>query len=141
MSVREQYNEFRKKMEEAQKEMRKLGKDAFKEGAKELFDENPSLNHFGWVQYTPYFADGDVCRFSIHNYYVNGFDEYGENSTYTAEEDGEFKVTPKHKDLCKKVSKFMDELDEDEYENLFGDHVEVKVYRDKEIEIEDYQHD
>ena len=34
---------------------------------KPLFDKLPEvIKTIGWIQYTPYFNDGDECRFSVH---------------------------------------------------------------------------
>ena len=40
---------------------------------KELFDKYPNVSSIGWVQYTPYFNDGDECTFSVYldDLYVN----------------------------------------------------------------------
>jgi hypothetical protein len=44
------------------------GEDALKEAFKELFDKHPRLESVTWVQYTPYFNDGDPCYFSVHDF-------------------------------------------------------------------------
>lgn len=40
----------------------------------EIFATNSSIETIGWSQYTPYFNDGDICRFSVHtdNIVING---------------------------------------------------------------------
>ncbi len=76
MSAREKFSGLKKKVKEAKREMEAIADSAFKEGCKELFDENPTLKSFGFIAYTPFFCDGDECVFGIHNYFVNGYDEY-----------------------------------------------------------------
>lgn len=57
-----------------------------------LFDEFPELTVVGWVQYTPYFNDGDPCVFSVGPVLYRTTesedltDEDGEYEGYTEEE-------------------------------------------------------
>lgn len=43
---------------------------------KELFEQSEIIKSIGWVQYSPYFNDGDECTFSAHtdDLHVNGYD-------------------------------------------------------------------
>jgi hypothetical protein len=48
-------------------QMRAAAKEALADGTKAIFAEYGDLIHqFGWIQYTPFFADGDPCEFGMH---------------------------------------------------------------------------
>lgn len=75
--------QIKTKLNEIQKQIEKLEKQAHKEsskliakGFKEIFKKHPELESFSWTQYTPYFNDGDECVFSAHTDYIsiNGSD-------------------------------------------------------------------
>jgi hypothetical protein len=77
-------NEFVKKMKSLNKEVQDIrtkmvneAKNSFKEIVKEIFNNHPSLESFAWVQYTPYFNDGDACEFSAYtdSIYINDEDD------------------------------------------------------------------
>ena len=77
-------NEFVKKMKSLNKEVQDIrtkmvneAKNSFKEIVKEIFNNHPSLESFSWVQYTPYFNDGDACVFSANtdSIYINDEDD------------------------------------------------------------------
>lgn len=40
--------------------------------------DDPEVEYFGWTQYTPYFNDGETCRFSAHGFWVVSPDQYDE---------------------------------------------------------------
>ena len=60
-------------IEEAKKKMEQAGHDYIKKVTAHLFDKYPELESFGWVQYTPYFNDGEACVFGVYldDYYIN----------------------------------------------------------------------
>lgn len=138
ITAKKQMKDFRKKMSDD-------GKQFFGELVKDLFDKNPTLEYFGWKQYTPYFNDGDPCVFSANvDDPIVIFSTDNEEVREDFEDDGEryFVDTDKSKEakIFRKVKKLLKHFDDDDYEILFGDHVSVKVMRD-EIEVEEYSHD
>lgn len=132
------YAALKKKMSDLRKEMETAAKDFFKTASKTLFDENPKLESFGWSQYTPYFNDGDTCEFSANTDYeavsVNGMSQWGEE---WPEDEKEAKEIEK---LSKVVSKFLNQFEDDDFEKMFGDHVEVTVTR-KGVKTEGHDHE
>lgn len=50
--------------------MKAEAKDALKTAFKRLFTEYPDVAVVAWQQYTPFFADGDPCEFSVHDVVV-----------------------------------------------------------------------
>lgn len=97
------------------------------EGFKVLFDQYPELYSVTWQQYTPYFNDGEECRFRSGHTYPDLNQKDGEDLKYNSKESEAVKL-------------FMASFDSDIMEFLFGDHVEVTVTREG-IEVEDYEHE
>lgn len=141
MSQKAKYKALKEKVAAARKEMEAAAKDAFSEGCQELFAAHPELTSFAWKQYTPHFNDGDACEFGAHvdDPYVNGMNEYGD-SIDDEEVEQSSEEEKSHRKLCKTVAEFLKMLCDDDYKALFGDHVSVRVTRDK-VEVEEYSHD
>lgn len=75
MTKTEKYQAAQKKLAEAKAECQVVCKEVLKEQIDGLFDKwGDKLESIGWVQYTPYFNDGDTCEFSVHTEYpyING---------------------------------------------------------------------
>lgn len=102
--------------------------DYIKIGSQELFAKHPELETISWTQYTPYFMDGDTCYFSANT-------EYAEINGEEIEWDDD-----KKNQMEKDVEDFLDTLDHDTLEDLFGDHVKVTITKDG-VNVEDYDHD
>lgn len=80
-----------------------------------------------------YFNDGEECVFRANrDFIINGVDCWGE----TEEE-----WTKEHGRLQGVVDKAMATFQDDDLEELFGDHVKVIVERGKEPVKEEYEHD
>lgn len=77
----------------------------------EFFQDAPEVTSVHWTQYTPYFNDGDECKFSINGFSAN-FDPQVGKFTH---------------------SKLLGKLEATVYcylEDLFGDHVEITATRE-----------
>ncbi len=152
MEALERLQEFRKRREDLEKQIREESKGLFKQVSDKIFEKHPLLNSFGWSQYTPYFNDGNECVFSANTDYIyinvgdqedNDFARY---AIYDVEWKGRDKtetlkpnLSPKElagKEILELLSNFAD----DDYKNMFGDHVKVTVSREG-VEVEDYDHD
>ena len=57
--------ELKEKVEALNAELKEVYKDGLKEYALELFIKHPKIKGFSWVQYTPYFNDGEPCEFGV----------------------------------------------------------------------------
>lgn len=117
-------------------------KKHFKEASEELFIKYPELESFSWRQYTPYFNDGEPCRFGVHNDYptvvlTTATEEEKEIASSWGEVVGQ---SENAEEIEKAVIEFLKAIDEEAYEEMFDDHVEVKVTR-KGVEVEEYDHD
>jgi hypothetical protein len=131
-------NKF-EKLAEAKKTLRDVLKDVTKEDVLSLlaplFEQFPKLMAVRWRQYTPYFNDGDPCRFSVHDNHFK-FDD-------TAEEDGDYEdgfesysEDPDKKAAMAAFDKALS-IDKDVMEKLFGDPVEVTIDRNG-VEVEEH---
>lgn len=124
---------------------------------KELFQTFPELKSIGWKQYTPYFNDGETCEFrSMHDYpTINGNDEnYGESKqedgvldivtlgSETIWKRGEGNVTnpdynPYYKEIVDTVKEFLNQFDDEDMEDLFGNHVSIHI-TENGVEVVEY---
>jgi len=169
--IKAKQKEMQARMNAAKTAFINESKGMFKEVCDELFNALPELQSFGWSQYTPYFNDGDVCRFraNVDELYINGWnasyesgEEPGYRSTYEIEKDiAKFKKLNKD-DIVETLQKELEEasLKEEAHNNLekvvrealkcfkssmfkelFNDHTVVTVNRDGTITQEEYQHD
>jgi hypothetical protein len=156
MASLEDYLLAKAKMDEARRSIVEIGRQAFDDGAKSLFEAHPVLKSFGWNQYTPYFNDGDACTFSAETDYPKiAFtsateseddddeedDECDEWSSYNArkkQEAGETLTAEESAGLA--VLQFLQLFDDDTYEEMFEDHMSVTVTRDGTT-TEEYSHD
>lgn len=159
------------KIREARAAYKALIQDIGTNGVKELCEE--AMNIMGatkvrWAQYTPYFADGDPCVFSVNtpSFYVGNpdvADEYGnegwvdnysegygyESVDYDRSKkwDDPTRVTYTYKDDIQKLrhetfnnfERDLGELEELLLE-VFDDHKEI-TYENGGFTVEDYDHD
>jgi hypothetical protein len=145
------------KLAQMKKEYEVACKDVGKKGVVELlnefFTDNPQINAVKWRQYTPYFNDGDTCEFSLHGVYFQLVDPKSFNLTedggdyedgFYSSWDVEYENKAKGaKTLAKNMKGIENILDSsaDVLNVAFGDHMEILVQRDGNVEVEDYEHD
>jgi len=102
-----------------------------------LFEQYPQVLSVRWRQYTPYFNDGDPCRFRVGDCHFKFHDTEEEAGDY---EDG-FESYSENLEKKKAMNAFESALciDQDIMERVFGDHAEVTVDRDG-VSIDEYDH-
>lgn len=120
-------------------------KAEFTDGFAALFQQYPQLKSVSWTQYTPYFNDGEECRFSVNrDLSINGFDSYDsdkDSANLQQHSDKNASTYDKNAAACvKAVTKFYEAFDDDVFKELFDDHVEVTVTA-KGVTTSDYEHD
>ena len=127
------------------------GKKAINAAIKEFLTAHPEVESIAWTQYTPYFADGAACEFSVNDTEVKLVDgdpeagdaEDGYQSTwdlkYTAGKAGRPVPEALIADLTS-LGKLFGEA-EGPMQEVFGDHVRVTIGRDGEAQVEEYDHD
>jgi hypothetical protein len=113
--------------------MKEHGKQAVVEEVQRLFKVHADVRAIRWVQYTPYFNDGEPCVFSADVSGVMLDSDEGEI------EDFEFEENYSHP-MAKALGELTDTLDE-VFEACFGESAQVTIYRDGKVEIEEYSHD
>ncbi len=161
--------EIANKIKNLKDEYLKEGRIVFQQGCKEIFDKYP-INSFSWLQYTPYFNDGDECTFGViaedYGLSINdlNFDDVphikkkdgkiyqqkycSQTGKYVDEEVTELSVDGLpdnwmdwYNDCCHDISKFIYSFEYDFLKNLFGDHVKVTINCDGTTSTSDYNHD
>jgi hypothetical protein len=134
------FKALQNKMDVLRDEIKEKSKAFFKDASKALFEKHPNLETFRWTQYTPYFNDGDPCLFSVHSDYPE-VAMAGENI-----EDQESYEMPDRENEPQKyaaygdVTTLLNTFRVEDFEDMFGDHCQVTVTRDK-VEVEEYSHD
>ncbi len=137
-------NDLTRRMKEMENEIKANGRellaDAFKE---EIFDKHPRIQSVSWVQYTPYFNDGDACTFSVCSDYP---------SYSYLNEDGELVDVDEYNDYSSDRDKSFDAFGKDArtllgsipdsiYLSIFDDHVKVTAYRGGTFSVDEYNHE
>ncbi len=103
---------------------------------KVFFDLHPDAQAISWMQYTPFFNDGDPCEFSVGRpYLVLESGEYPEWKIKLAMDDGKI-----DRDLGADFSIISEVLktDGDTMQAIFGDHAKITATRDG-ITVEEYE--
>ena len=119
--------EIQEQMAALQEELKKETLQLLQEGFAEIFQSQPDLDSIAWYQYTPYWNNGDHCRFSLHTDCLFLNDEYAEDMEM-----------PWADEVYQKAYDLLSSITSETFLALFGDHSKVTVYRD-EIVIEDYK--
>jgi hypothetical protein len=128
------FTELKNKMKEFKKQYQADGQKMFQEYLKELWATLPEgITSFGFIAYTPYFNDGDTCRYGV---YADEPDINGEHYWDLEKEDQE-----KFDDAAEKIASFIHSVPKEIIEAMFGDHVRITIYRDGRTETSDYNHD
>lgn len=148
MSSKKALEKFNLDYKAMKKELDERAKELFKAASKSLFEENPSLESFGWKQYTIYFNDGDECNFSVYADEPDINDESGyeiydmsyqlDKKKDVDEEDEEVKTQRELIRLQEVVREFLQAFPEEVLERMFGDHREIRVTAD-DVETTSYQ--
>jgi hypothetical protein len=159
-------DELKTKISEANERINELKEQVQKElqvefnGAlAELFDAYPFVKSVSFAAYTPFFNDGDSCTYSANHEYCdfNGYGEYddegeGENILQLAKENiyvnvgGSYKQQPNpdfnplYKEAVDAFREALAIVDEDNWEEMVGDHVKVTITREG-ITTDEYEHD
>jgi hypothetical protein len=137
-----------------------LSSGIFEEFYKYIFEKYPTLESFGWTQYTPYFNDGDVTIFSANTDYLNINGEYVDGSNWSQKtkvlnwgtwnkdtkkyegrvEEDNVDYDPILTEASNEIVNFLEQFDNDFYLIKFGDHAEITVNKNG-VDISDYDHD
>jgi len=133
MNKFERINEAKKAYQEA---VRSVGKDDFWDLFKPLFEKYPFVVAVKWKQFTPYFNDGDVCRFSVREMFFKLQDTAEDAGDYEDGFDYSYGLKGEQKQAADAFEDVIG-VDEETMEMVFGEHSEVTVDKDG-ITVEDY---
>ena len=154
---------FSEEIESFMREKREQGRTLFNKSIKNLIIDS-SIQAMVWVQYTPFFNDGDTCEFGVGEPFIifDGFDPNDIKSVYEYEDlsDGDnpsalwsfHAASSYHQERLKplyekynvsketlahfnSLAKFM-QTNSDIMQQLFGDHAQVAVYMSDNNTIE-----
>jgi hypothetical protein len=130
--------DLKAKFEAAKKQIADEASAALRAEIKQMFEDNPKVEAIRWNQYTPYWNDGEVCKFGVRDLYfkpVGGDEEAGDD------EDGFIDAEYNKDPVAVPVGKWWNSIQLDEaFLAAFGDHVRITATRDQ-IEIDEYDHD
>jgi hypothetical protein len=163
MNYQEKLKELKEKqsqISDIKKQVLDLSSGIFEDFYKYIFEKYPTLESFGWTQYTPYFNDGDTCIFSVNTDYISVNDEYVDEAKWSSEVNvinwgnwnRELKVyegrveepNPNYDPVLtaasNEITNFLGNFDNDFYLSKFGDHASITVTKDG-VDISDYDHD
>lgn len=152
--------ERQSQISDIKKEVLDLSSGIFEDFYKYIFEKYPTLESFGWSQYTPYFNDGDTCIFSVNTDYISVNDEYVDEAKWSSEVNvinwgtwnRDLKVYEGRVDepnpnydpvltaASNEITNFLGNFDNDFYLSKFGDHAEITV-TENGVNISDYDHD
>jgi hypothetical protein len=86
-----EYQQVQAQIEQLRQQSKKFASAIVHETTREYFERYGHLVHaITWLQYTPYFNDGEACEFSVHHPYAlhkplddeDVLDDYSEDSDY-----------------------------------------------------------
>lgn len=143
-SFQETVARLRKTMDDARAE----AKNAFLAELKSIFTRHPEIKVITWVQYTPYFNDGDACEFSIGEINAANYEDISHYGEWEGEDEEpadlkvftEWRSNYKIQDLDDLIKFMQSSLGEEILEFAFGDHVSVRV-TPSGVSIDDYDHE
>ena len=141
------FEEVRRLQEELKTKIAAIGRDDINEFFAPIFTANPALKAVKWTQYTPYFNDGEPCVFSVYDpdVMLDGVPDSYENGWLCSYDfvhyDRESPERKAHIEALPKINWDFELPDSAILEHIFGDGVEITVFRDGTITQEDYEHD
>jgi len=144
LTAEARFNNLKSKLKEVRDELAIAAKDYFKEKVNALFAQHPALQSFSWVQYTPYFMDGDVCEFGVQKELVelNGMTEDNETLNYKVYNKNKG-YEPKDDDVSRggyAAENLIGSFADVDMKRMFGDHVQVQATREG-ITTQEYDHE
>ena len=163
MNYQEKLKTLREKNSEVYKlksEIIDISSDIFEDFYKYIFEKYPTLESFGWSQYTPYFNDGETCIFYANTSYLSVNEECVDEADWSQKtkvlnwgtwnkdtkkyegrvEEDNVDYDPILTEASNEIVNFLEQFDNDFYLIKFGDHAEITVNKNG-VDISDYDHD
>jgi hypothetical protein len=157
-------NNMIREFEALQEAFRIRGQEELKKVFKEFFEKAPEIKVVRWVQYTPYFNDGDPCEFRVCDPSFSNVEDVSRLGSYEGDiedpEEGEFfiegmygsysdmkkyhpevKLSKETHKACADLSNIMCSSSmEPILLAMFEDHAQVTVTKDG-FDVDSYDHD
>lgn len=162
-------NTLKQQIKESKQILKQEMEKLFTQISADLFIQYPDLASFSWTQYTPYFNDGDECKFSanhemldirFHNIDLNledysyslksAYDKIKEEQSgaplnkyvieYLKKYSAEIEKVRPLMPILEKVYDFMSNFEDEDLKELFGDHCLVTVTKEG-TSTQEYSHD
>lgn len=152
--------EKQEQIKKLKKEMLEASNKVFTEMTGILFKDHPKLKSFSWVQYTPYFNDGDTCTFSAGTNYISINGENVDDAEWLSpvkvkswgtwnreakvyegrEEVPNLDYDKELADAVEEIREFLSHFDDDFFLSQFGDHAMITI-TENGVSIDEYEHD
>lgn len=113
----------KQKMAEVKAEYLDEIKASYFELVKDLFEKYPVIETISWQQYTQYFNDGEECSFNAH------IDDFVVNDEYKYKSD----MTSQEREMYITIEEYLNNFSEEDYKEMFGDHVSVTLTKSEII--------
>jgi hypothetical protein len=155
-------NNFTDIKDQYKKKIETHGQEIFRKFFEDYFKKYDFIKNITWTQYTPWFNDGEPCRFSVaYDYTFNEYDGEGlnldENISKNKDrflrwydlvraDNKEFNI-PSHEiysNAYNDLNNFMAVFDKEDFLTIFGDHAKVFVETTQYgvyIEVQEYEHE
>ncbi len=144
VDVLDRFRELSEQKEKLDQERKELFEQVIRRIAEDAFAIHPNLLGFQWVQYTPYFNDGDVCYFGVQETEYK-FDDTGEGDYGNGYETIYKSDNSAKQHVAKIIGQIFELVADEELSAYFGDHKRIQVTRGENgkavIDISDYDHD
>jgi hypothetical protein len=130
-------------IEAAKEQVKKAGATAVGALFKKFFEEYPTVTAIGWLQYTPYFNDGESCEFSVREPYLTTKKDLDFESVSSLDDEEEtgfldsYSLKGQGKEALFRLARSMND---DIFETAFGDHVMV-IATPAGFHVSEYDHD
>lgn len=123
-------------------------KPALTKAVKYFYENVEDVASIRWTQYTPYFNDGEPCEFGVYDLMLRFEDD--EKNEYHESHDGYcgiYSYKGSNSGLTKKNADIFHALEKCLMQNpvllelAFGDHAEITIDKEGNVEVEEYEHD
>jgi hypothetical protein len=135
--------ELNQQLDHIRHQIQEAAKGVFADLIADLFKENEDLDSFGWRQWTPHWNDGAPCVFAASTdpdtIYINGSNVYDDDFDMIEVEEMSDDENRRAAELADMVSKILIAVGDSNLELMFGDHVEIVVHRNGDIEVKKYE--
>jgi hypothetical protein len=142
---------FHEELKSLDREYSKNVQTIFKRAIKPLFEQYPNVNGVSWLQYTPYFCDGDPCYFQMYADIYYGlllkfddseYEDYENLLAYRRESvDDEIVDDEELRNVYKAFEDFLYTFTSEQMERIIPDEGRVYLARDGAMSVESYEHD